>query len=189
VPVPDVLAGASAAECAAEPTCLSFLAAQALRRHEPDAAVRHLEQACAAQPASTSMLLHLGQALQMRVVSGEPAAAAGDLRRMEEAAQAALDQRRRWSGPSSPALAMLIRTQMLAGAFDAAARLAAPAPHGAALDSEASADEVVILGTQAALAAGDRERAGDFAARASSAHAREVVAGLLADPEASLRLM
>jgi hypothetical protein len=108
---------------------------------------------------------------------------AEDLRRIEEAARAVLDQRRRWSGPSSPALAMLIRKQMLVGAFDAAVRLAAPDPHGAALDSEVSADEVVILGTQAALAVGDRERAGAFAARASSARAQAVVAALLAAPD------
>jgi hypothetical protein len=77
---------------------------------------------------------------------------------------------------------MLIRRQMLVGAFEAAVRLAGPAPHGEALDTEASADEVVILGTQAALTVGDRERAGAFAARAGSAHARAVVAALLADP-------
>src|ERR1039457_5580177 len=161
VPVPAVLAAASAAERAAEPTCLSFLGAQ---------------------PASTSMMLQLGQALQVRVVSGKSAVEAEDLRRIEEAARAVLEQRRRWSGPSSPALAMLIRKQMLVGAFEAAVRLAGPAPHGEALDTEASADEVVILGTQAALRVGDRERAGAFAARAGSAHARAVVAALLADP-------
>jgi hypothetical protein len=182
VPVPAVLAAASAAERAAEPTCLSFLGAQALRRHEVDEAVCYLEEACSAQPASTSLMLQLGQALQARVASGKSATEAEDLRRIEEAAQAALDQRRRWSGPSSPALAMLVRRQMLVSAFEAAVRLAAPAPHGEALDSEASADEVVILGTQAALTAGDRECAGAFAARARSAHARAVVAALLADP-------
>jgi hypothetical protein len=182
VPVPAVLAAASAAERAAEPTCLSFLGAQALRRQDVNAAVRHLEEACSAQPASTSMMLQLGQALQVRVVSGKSAVEAEDLRRIEEAARAVLEQRRRWSGPSSPALAMLIRRQMLVGAFEAAVRLAGPAPHGEALDTEASADEVVILGTQAALTVGDRERAGAFAARAGSAHARAVVAALLADP-------
>jgi hypothetical protein len=183
VPVPAILAAASAAERAAEPTCLSFLGAQALRRQDVNAAVRHLEEACSAQPASTSMMLQLGEALQVRVVSGKSAVEAEDLRRIEEAARAVLDQRRRWSGPSSPALAMLIRKQMLVGAFDAAVRLAAPDPHGAALDSEASTDEVVILGTQAALALGDRERAGAFAARASSARARAATAALLADPD------
>jgi hypothetical protein len=182
VPVPDMLAAAGPAERAAEPSCLSFLGTQALRRHEVAAAVRYFEEASSAQPGCTSFMLQLGQALQEQVVTGGSAAEADDLQRIEAAAQSALEQRRRWSGPSSPALAMLIRHQMLAGAFDTAAHLATPVPDGAALDSEACADEVVILGTQAAVALGDRKRAEEFAARASSAHARAVAAALLAEP-------
>jgi hypothetical protein len=68
---------------------------------------------------------------------------------------------------------------MLAGAFGSAVRLASPAPAGEALGPEAAADEVVILATQAALTAGDREQAVQFAARAGSAHAAAVVGALL----------
>jgi tetratricopeptide (TPR) repeat protein len=182
VPVPDILANASPAERAAEPTCLSFLGTQALRRQDATAAVNYFEEACSAQPSSTSLMLQLAQGLQTRVVAGQAAVEAEDMRRIQAAAREALEQRRRWSGPSSPALAMLIRQQMLTGAFEAAARLATPAPDGEALEEEAAADEVVILGTQAALTLGDRQRARQFAARARTEHAQRVVSALLADP-------
>jgi hypothetical protein len=182
VPIPDILATAGPSERAAEPTCLSFLGVQALRRQEVTAAVRYFEEGCSAQPDSTSMMLQLVQALQMRVVSGQSAVEAEDMRRIEEAGRGALEQRRRWSGPSSPALGVLIRRQMLVGAFEAAVRLATPAPDGEAFDHEAAADEVVILGVQAALTLGDQQRAAEFAARVGSAHAAAVVAALQADP-------
>jgi tetratricopeptide (TPR) repeat protein len=181
VPVPEILEAASAAERAAEPTCLSFLGSQALLRHDATAAVGYFEEACSAQPDSTAMMLQLARGLQARVVAGQAAVEAEDMRRIEEAAQAALEQRRRWAGPSGPALAMLIRRQMLTGAFEAAAHLAAPVPDGDALPEEAAADEVVILGTQAALTLGDRERAREFAARASTQGTRDVVSALLAE--------
>jgi hypothetical protein len=181
--IPGLLTAARPAELASEPTCLAFLGVQTLRRREVSAAVRYLQEGCSALPTSTSLRLQLGQALLARVVSGQSAVEAEDMRRIEEAAQAALDQRRQWSGPSSPALAMLIRRHMLVGAFKAAARLATPQPEGEALEQEASDDDIVILGTQAALTAHDRVSAQQFAARAGSDHARDMVAALLADPD------
>jgi hypothetical protein len=125
------------------------------------------------------MMLALGEALAARAAAAQPAPSPDDLRRIEESARAALEQRRRWSGCSSQALALLMRRQMLAGAFESAVRLAIPAPAGEALGPEATADDVVILATQAALTAGDRDRAVQFAARAGSAHAAAVVGALL----------
>jgi hypothetical protein len=124
-------------------------------------------------------MLALGEARAARAAAAQPVPDPTDLRRIEELARAALDQRRRWSGCSSQALALLIRRQMLAGAFESAIRLAIPAPAGEALGLEATADDVVILATQAALTAGDRDRAVQFAARAGSAHAAAVVGALL----------
>jgi hypothetical protein len=181
--VPEVLMTASAAELASEPTCLAFLGLQALRRHEASAAVRYLQEGCSALPTSSVLRLQLAHALIARVVSGQSAVEAEDMRRIEEAAQAALDQRRQWSGPSSPALATLIRRQILVGAFNAAASLATPQPDGGALEQEASDDDIVILGTQAALTTHDRQSARQFAARAASDHARDTVAALLAEPD------
>ncbi|MEP7025867.1 MAG: DUF4365 domain-containing protein [Actinomycetota bacterium] len=177
--LPPSLVAATPADRAAEPACLSFLGAWALHCGDPDAAVRYFEEGCATRPASTAMMLLLAEALAARAAAAAPGPAPADLCRIEEASRAALEQRRRWSGCSSQALALLIRRQMLAGAFESAVQLAIPAPAGEALGPEASADDVVILATQAALTAGDRDRAVQFAARAGSAHAAAVVGALL----------
>jgi tetratricopeptide (TPR) repeat protein len=182
VPVPDVLARATARARADEPACLAFLAAQAMHRREANAAVRFLEEGCKALPDSTTLMLQLADALKTRVSSGQSPVEAGDLRRMEELAQAALEQRRRWSGPSAEALATLIRRQFFAGAFAAAASLAAVMPRGRATEDEAEADEVVILGTHAAMSAGDRELALEIGSRAHPGHARAVVRALTDGP-------
>lgn len=182
VPVPDVLAAATPAERAAEPTCLAFLGVQGLQRRDAMAAVRYFEEGHSAHPEGTALMLQLAQALQLRVGMGLSAVPAEDLRRIELLARRALEQRRRWSGPSSQALAMLIRRQAQVGAFEEALRLATPAPEGAALEHEASAAEVVILGVQVALILRDRDRVGEFALRAGSDHARAVAAALAADP-------
>jgi hypothetical protein len=177
--VPELLAAATPGDRAAEPACLQYLGAAALRRGDAGAAVRYFEEGTAALPDSTAMMLALGEALAARAAAAQPAPSPDDLRRIEESARAALEQRRRWSGCSSQALALLMRRQMLAGAFESAVRLAIPAPAGEALGPEATADDVVILATQAALTAGDRDRAVQFAARAGSAHAAAVVGALL----------
>jgi hypothetical protein len=187
VPVPACLTEAAPAERAAQPACLAFLGSQAGSGGDPAAAARYFAEGCAAEPDSTPMLLRLGQALQALVIAGQSAARAEDLRRIEEAATAVLDQRRRWSGPSSPALALLISKHLLAGDFETAMRLAEPGPEGGALDQEAAADDVVILGVEAALAVRDLDRAGEFAARARSDRARAEVAALLADPDRAAR--
>jgi hypothetical protein len=101
---------------------------------------------------------------------------------MRDLGQSALDQRRRWSGPSAEALAVLIRGHMHSRAFSAAALLAGTVPEGAEQD-EACADEIVILGTQAALITGDFSLAREMGDRAASDHARTVVRALTADPD------
>jgi hypothetical protein len=126
------------------------------------------------------MMVGLACALAAWAATGPPDAAAAGLARLAAAAREALDQRRRWSGPSSQALARLIEGELLAGRPASAARLATPAPDGEARGDEASADEVVILGTRAALLAGDRDRGEALAARAASEHAAEAVGALLA---------
>ncbi len=181
VPVPDAVAEADPAALAAEPVSLAFLAARAQRQKDANTAVRYLGEGLRALPDSTPLMIELAAALQARVVTGQSPVEADDLRRMEELAQAALDQRRRWAGPSAQALAMLIRRHMLAGAFQTAARLAVALPEGGATEDEACTDEVLILGTQAAMTTGDRELADRIGSRAASAHARTVVRALTAD--------
>jgi tetratricopeptide (TPR) repeat protein len=180
VPIPTAVAAAGAAQRAAEPTCLAFLGMQALRRQDADMAIGYFEQAHAAHPEGSSLMLQLAQALQMRVGMGLSAVAAEDLRRIEELAQEVLKQRRRWSGPSEQALAMLIRRHAQVGAFEQALRLATPGHSGAAVEREAAADEVVILGVQAAQILGDDARAAEFAGRAETDYTRAVTTALTA---------
>lgn len=179
-PIPDTLTDATPAERATEPTYLAFLGVQALQRRDAMSAVRYFQEGHSAHPEGTALMLQLAQALQLRVGVGLSAVPAEDLRTMELLARRALEQRRRWSGPGSQALAMLIRRQAQVGAFGEALRLATPAPEGAALDHEASADDVVILGMQVALILHDRDRAAGFASRARSGHAQAVARALLA---------
>jgi hypothetical protein len=178
--LPEELTSAGAAERAAEPACLAYLGDRALRCGDPVGAARFFEEGWQAAPESTVMMVGLARALAAWAASGPPDAAAGGLSRLAAAARSALDQRRRWSGPSGQALARLIEGELLAGRYEAAARLATPAPDGEARGAEASADEVVILGTRAALLAGDRDRGEALAARAASEHAAEAVGALLA---------
>jgi Domain of unknown function (DUF4365) len=181
--LPELLAAAGPAERAAEPACLAYLGARALRCGDPVAAARYYEEGWQASPESTTMMVGLARSLAAWAATGPPDAAASGLARLAAAAREALDQRRRWSGPSSQALARLIEGELLAGRYASAARLATPAPDGEARDDEASADEVVILGTRAALLAGDRDRGEALAARAASEHAAEAVGALLAGQE------
>lgn len=183
VPVPESLLTAAAADRAAVPTCLAFLGVQALRRGEVQNAVNYFEEAIAVRPASTSLMLQLGQALQLRVGIGLSGVPAEDLRRIETLAEQALLQRRRWSGPSSEALVMLIRRHAQVGAFEEAVRLACPLPDGAATAQEACADEVVILGAQIALILRDEDRARTFACRAQTDYAKAVAEALLSDKD------
>ena len=178
--LPGILAAAGPAERAAEPACLAYLGARALHCGDPVAAARYYEEGWQASPESTVMMVGLARALAAWAATGPPDAAAAGLALLAAAAREALDQRRRWSGPSGQALARLIEGELLAGRPAAAARLATPAPDGEARGDEASADEVVILGTRAALLAGDRDRGEALAARAASEHAAEAVGALLA---------
>lgn len=183
VPIPVTLAAATPAARAAEPTCLAFLGVQALRRKDAMAAVGYFEEAHAAHPEGSALMLQLAQALQLRVGIGISAVSAEDLRRIEDLTQRAMDQRRRWSGPSEQALAMLVRRHAQVGAFEEALRLATPAPVGGAQEREAAADETVILGVQVAQILGDEKQVAQFASRAVSDHAKAVVAALTAGPE------
>ena len=124
--LPGILAAAGPAERAAEPACLAYLGARALRCGDPVAAARYYEEGWQASPESTAMMVGLARALAAWAATGPPDAAAG-LARLAAAAREALDQRRRWSGPSGQALARLIEGELLAGL-----RLRGPAGHARA---------------------------------------------------------
>lgn len=98
--IPDVLRTASEMDLAAEPTCSLVLGQVAARRGDFTRAVRYAEGALAAVPQSSAALLRLAELLLWRVSAGVAAVPSEDLRRAEELIKTALDQRRRWAGPS-----------------------------------------------------------------------------------------
>ena len=184
VPVPDVVAKASADELAAEPNALLFIGEQAIASRDFESAVTHLGWAHALLPDASGVALALAHALIGRSASGKAVVMAADLRRAGELAESALRQRRRWSGPSGQALALLIRLQAMGGAYETAIRMATPASLGGdAPDGEAACEQVAVLGAEAAATIGDRERAARFAGPVRGTWAEPVIAALSAGPE------
>lgn len=184
IAVPEVLAKASAGELAAEPNALLFLGEQAIARHEFESAVIYLECAHRLIPDASGVALGLAYALTGRNVSGNAVVMAADRRRAGELAESALRQRRRWSGPSGEALAIVIRLTMMDGAYGTALRMATPASLGGdAPDGEAACEQVAVLGAQAAVTVGDRSRATQFADLVRGTWAEPVIEALSAGPE------
>ncbi len=103
VDIPASLRDAPPEVVRAEPFLLNFLAEAALRRREFTEAVTLREQAVAASgDGDSAYRLTLAEALRRRALS-EPGNSGADLRRALGYAQAAVAERRRWSGPSADA--------------------------------------------------------------------------------------
>lgn len=162
VEVPQSLKNASTGELAREPAALLFLGESAMARDDYEAAVGYLDSAVELLPSSSTAAIGLAYALLGRSALGRSVVIATDLRRVEALAGSALEQRRRWSGPSGDALAVLITLQVQTGAFKTALRMATPESQGGeALDREAASGQVAIQGAKAAMVIGDRERSAD----------------------------
>lgn len=184
VSVPEVVMKATTTELAAEPTVLLFLGERASANHDSRAAVSHLERAHSLLPEVSGVAIGLAYALMARYASGKAVVAAADLRQAGELAESALRQRRRWSGPSGQALAVLIRLRMTSGAYETAVRMATPASLGGdAPDGEAACEQVAVLGAEAAAITGDCQRAAQFADLVRGTWAEPVILALSAGPQ------
>jgi tetratricopeptide (TPR) repeat protein len=96
-----------------------------------------------------------------------------------------LEETRGWSGPSEKALSVLLKTQMVIGAFQEIIRLATPQSlGGSALDREASYGEVAVYGAEAARAMRDRARTAEFADRVRGSRAEVFIRALAIDTAA-----
>jgi hypothetical protein len=115
----------------------------------------YAEQALAAGPDNSDLQLRMVEALWWRVADGSVAVPAEDLRRAEDLATAAWQQQRRWSGSSGQVLTVLLRKNLLAGAYTTMSSLATPMPQGQASEQEVGEDSVAYLGSVAAFALGD----------------------------------
>lgn len=179
-----VLTGAAREELDAEPTCLAFLGQLAGQRGDFADAIRWFDAARAVRPEMSVALLGTAQALIAKVGNGQSAVSVRDRTTAQTLAQQALDDLRTWSGPSENALAVLLTTHMMIGAFTTAVTLATPQSlGGGAYDREASFGPVAVVGAQAALALRDRARAAGFAELVQGTDAETVIRALVMDPE------
>ncbi|GLZ02395.1 DUF4365 domain-containing protein [Actinoplanes sp. NBRC 103695] len=154
--VPPSIRDATAAQIDAEPTVLNFLSEGAIRRGDLNNAVTYQEQALARHgDGMGGTRLALAQAL-FRRESASTQPSARENRRAVIHAQAAVEGRRRWRGPSAEALAVLLRIYIVTGEAKEAITAALPASQGGtATDYEAADPEVARHGALAAHLAGD----------------------------------
>ena len=158
VDIPASLRDAPQDVVRAEPFLLNFLAEVALRRREFTEAVGLREQAVAASgDGDSAYRLTLAEALRRRALS-EPGNSGADLRRALGYAQAAVAERRRWSGPSADALGEVLDILTTAGDMSEVVTAALPqSAAGTALEAEATAAGVARRGAHAALASRNRD--------------------------------
>lgn len=182
VPVPEALRTASPHELASEEMCLQILGEDARNRRDISGVVSYAEQALAAGSDNSGLQLRLAEALLWRVTDGSAAVPAEDLRRAEDLATTAWQQRRRWSGPSEQALTVLLRKHLLVGAYTTMINLATPSPEGHASEHEASEENVAYLATIAALSQGQRDKATEFVDRVEGKPIAAGLRALIADP-------
>lgn len=155
--IPQSMLDATDDELNAEPTVLNFLGEMALRRGDLNAAVDYRERAAERSgPAGGSAQLALAETIWRRT-SAEGGRSPRELRRALRHAQGAVEERRRWDGPSAAALAILLDIHIAAGQGDEAVKAALPASEGGtARDVEATSEPVASRGAFAALASGNK---------------------------------
>jgi Domain of unknown function (DUF4365) len=152
--VPPSVSAASAEELDKRPNVLSFLANNAARRGDLDAAVSFSERAVASAGDQESALrMELARFIHRRAVSGDMSPR--EIRRALQHAHAVIEERRRWDGPSAEALAFVLDTR-IPGDMAAAVTAALPASEGGtARDAEAVSANVAFRGALAALLTGN----------------------------------
>jgi tetratricopeptide (TPR) repeat protein len=155
VEVPRSILSATDAEIDAEPAVLNFLAEQRLRAGDVDGAIGFVRRTIQ-RPGerNAEMRLRLAEMLRRRIQ--EHAGFGGpDSAEARRHARSALDEFRRWSGPSENALGELLDLEILDGDLATVVDLALPsAAGGAASDREAAAPQIARRGATAALISG-----------------------------------
>ncbi len=175
VDVPVSLRNAPPGEVDSDPFLLNFLAEIALRHRDFTEAVKLREKAVtAAGEGDSTYRLELARTLRRRMLS-EPGGAGADLRQALSCAQAAAEERRRWSGPSAVALAEVLDILIAAGDMPAVVTAARPVSEaGTVPDSEAADPGVARRAALAALASGDHAAYEFFLQWVDDPHRREL---------------
>ena len=152
--IPPSVSSASAEELDKWPNVLSFLANNAGRRGDLDAAVSFSERVVGNAGGQESALrMELARFIHRRAVSGDMSPR--EIRRAVQHAQAVIEERRRWDGPSAEALAFVLDTR-IPGDTAAAVTAALPASEGGtARDAESGSADVAFRGALAALLTGN----------------------------------
>jgi len=152
--IPPPVASASAEELDQRPNVLSFLANDAARRGDLDAAVSFSQRAVAgAGDQESALRMELARFIHRRASSGDMSPA--EIRRALQHAQAVIEERRRWDGPSGKALAFVLDTR-IPGDMAAADAGAIPASEGGtARDAESGSADIAFRGALAALLTGN----------------------------------
>jgi hypothetical protein len=152
--VPESVSSASAGELDTEPYALRFLAEAAARSGDLNRAVRLAERAVASTSNEDSTArLALARLVHRRALATDMSSS--DLRRALGYAQAAVEERRRWDGPSTEALAFLLDIHIPRNMRAAVAAALPASEGGAARNAEAESPEIARRGAFAALATGD----------------------------------
>jgi hypothetical protein len=156
VDVPVSIATASTEELDREPTVLNFLAENAKRQGKANEGIELRRRvANRSSDAGSGIHLELAKELVARAIR-EGVAAGKDVREAMQLAQAAVVDRRRWSGPSGKAVAVAVRILLLTGEYrQAVAESTSSSLGGRATPLEASDPDVIRFGALAALACGD----------------------------------
>ncbi|MBM2620494.1 DUF4365 domain-containing protein [Actinoplanes sp. LDG1-06] len=138
----------------------SFLAEQATRSGDPEAACRHARVAIEVEPQNSEAMLAYADKLLRRSRSGMRQV--GDLVEAVRHLEMALAQRRSWAGPTIPVLLVLIKAYGLNGQFNKVLTVCTLAPRGSANADEASNKDVCRQAVLAAWASGQRAMAEDL---------------------------
>ncbi|MFG2006842.1 DUF4365 domain-containing protein [Spirillospora sp. NPDC048911] len=152
IPTPEAITTATDDELNREPTVLNFLAENASRRGDVDDAVALAERAVSS-PRGTDpqMKVRIAELLRRRMQS-RGGFGGQDSRAARDYARRALEDMRRWSGPSHLALSELLDMEILDGMLRRAVRMALPATAGGtATDREAAEPAIARKGAVAAL--------------------------------------
>ncbi|MFD4637389.1 DUF4365 domain-containing protein [Lentzea sp. NPDC058436] len=156
VEVPQSIREASEAELDSEPTVLNFLGEVAVRRGDLNAAITYRQRAVdtSSEPHS-GIRLELARNIWQRAMK-EGSHSPQERRRAIAHAQAAVEDRRRWAGPSAEAVMVLVEIQLSNAEYREAVKTALPTTQGGtALEIESVSEAVAHLGALAALGEGN----------------------------------
>lgn len=160
VPIPATLAE-DPEQVEADATIQRFLADNAARRGDTDAAIGFHENALALAPQSSKQMLALAEALLRRREPVPGSTNLADYQRAASLAEQARAARRRCLADSVPAATILLHAVNLCGDERSAIRVAEPAPDGEATEVEAASPELAFHAARlyyetGDVAAGDR---------------------------------